>query len=232
MATIDATACAVWGTKSPALGLLAAASAGRAACVALTPEERAPFETLASTLLAWWPLRARAPEDLYENEFKACLRAREYGHDGLRLAMDAAHLEMAALLKLDPRSLPADGFYNLGENDFVALVRRIAKAGNTDLELWKGRFEQFLERKDAPWPELVAQAGRMGFARQMPKLRSLPENIAGLARFADLGAASSWSMMGPKHALKLELGTNKRIAVLDDAQYAALAEALPWLAKA
>lgn len=230
MASIDITTRALWGTKEPALGLLAAASCARAACVGLSPEEAAPFEALAAALLSWWPARKRSPDELYKTEFTACLVARESGPERLRLPMEAAYLEMAALLRLDPRSLPADGFYDLGEDDFVALVRKVAKAERTDLELWKARFEAMLEAKSSPWPELVARAGRMGFGRDLSKLRELPEPLEGVARFAALGAVWSWSMMGPKHALRLELGSTKRIAVLDDAQRATLLSVLPWLA--
>lgn len=231
MPSIDVSSRALWTTRQPPLGLLVAASCTRAACVGLSAEERAPFEALATALLGWWPARKRSPEELYQAEFTACLSARETGRAELRLAMDAARLSMAALLKLDPRSLPADGFYQLGEDDFVALVRRIAKAGHTDLELWKARFEHLLEAKDEPWAELTARATRMGFARDTPKLRELPEPLQGLARLADLGAKSSWSMMGTRHALRLELGTTKRVGVLDDAQRATLCAALPWLAE-
>ena len=71
----------------------------------------------------------------------------------------------------------------------------------------------------------------MGFSRSVPKLRELPEPLQGLARLSDLGATVSWSMMGARHALRLELGTTKRVGVLDDAQRATLCAALPWLAE-
>lgn len=230
MANLDDVAKTIWNTKKPALGLLAATGAQRAACLALEPEERAPFEALSGTLLGWWPKQKASPTELYEGSFPACQAMREQVGDRARLAMDAAYLQMAALLKLDPRSLPADGPYNLREDDFVALVRRLAKANHTDLELWKGRFAGLLEASDQPWEALIARADRMGFGRNVPKLRDLPAPLNDLARTVDLGAVTSWSQMGPKHALRLELGSTKRIAMLDDEQKAALIAALPWIA--
>lgn len=229
MASIDVTTRALWATKEPALGLLTTVACARAACVGLEDEDRAPFEALSTAILAWWPARKRSPEDLYENEFKACLSAREKG-EHLRLALDAAYLEMAALLKLDPRPLANDAIYKLSEDDFVALVRRLAKFGHTDLELWKARFSAIAESPKRTWPELVKSVERMGFARDLSGLRNLPEPLQGLARLADLGAIHSWSMMGTKHALRLELGTNKRIVPLDEHQRADLLEVNPWLA--
>jgi hypothetical protein len=228
MASIDVTTRELWNIKEPALGLLAATCTARAAAHGLTPEERAPFEALSTTVLSWWPRRKRAPDEIDGTEFAACVAAFE-ADERLRLAMDAAYQQMAALLRLDPRSMSRPGFYNLGEDQFVALVRRVAKAEHTDLELWKSRFEALLEAKSTPWPELVARAGRMGFGRDLSQVRNLPEPLQALARFSTLGAVHSWSMMGPKHALKLEVGSTKRIAMLDDAQRAELVEAMPWL---
>lgn len=232
MASIDVSARALWATRQPALGLLAAVSCARAACTGLSPEERAPFDALSEALLSWWPARKREPGELHATEFAACLAARDARPERLALAMEAAYLEMAALLRLTPRGLPADGVYDLGEDDFVAFVRKVAKASRTDLELWKTRFEALLEASATPWPELVARAGRMGFGRDLGGVRTLPEPLAGLARFALLGAVASWSPMGAKHALRLELGTTKRTGVLDDAQRAAICAALPWLGEA
>ncbi len=229
MANLDDVSRTIWNTKKPALGLLATAGAQRAACMALDDAERAPFEALTNALLSWWPKQKASPTELYEAHFPACQAVREAAGDRARLAMDAAYLQMAALLKLDPRSLPADGPYNLREDDFVALVRRLAKANHTDLELWKGRFSGLLEASDQPWDALVARAARMGFGRAIPKLSSLPSPLNDLARTIDLGAVTSWSQMGPKHALRLELGTTKRIAMLDDDQKASLIAALPWV---
>jgi len=230
MANLDDVARTIWNTKKPALGLLAAAGAQRAACLSLEAEERAPFEAMTATLLAWWPKQKASPTELYEGSFPACQAVRETAGDRARLAMDAAYLQMAALLRLDPRSLPAEGPYNLREDDFVALVRRLAKANHTDLELWKGRFAGLLDVSDQPWEALIARTSRMGFGRNVPKLRELPAPLNDLARLIDSGALTSWSQMGPKHALRLEMGSTKRIAMLDDEQRAALIAALPWIA--
>ena len=230
MANLDDLARTIWNTKKPALGLLAAAGAQRAACLSLEAEERAPFEAMTGTLLAWWPKQKASPTELYEGSFPACQAVRDTAGDRARLAMDAAYLQMAALLRLDPRSLPAEGPYNLREDDFVALVRRLAKANHTDLELWKGRFAGLLEAASEPWVALIARAGRMGFGRNVPKLRELAAPLNDLARSIDAGAVTSWSQMGPKHALRLEMGTTKRIAMLDDEQKATLIAALPWIA--
>jgi hypothetical protein len=230
MANIDLTSRELWNLKEPTpLGLLAAVGCGRSACATLTEEERAPFDAFGAALLAWWPKKTRAPAELHEVEFAACVKARE-GSDRLRLAMDAAYIEMAAALRLDKRSLSADGVYQLGEDDFVALVRNVAKASHTDLELFKARFELLLEHKKTPWPELVALTDRIGFGRDMAKLKRLPEQLQALGRLADLGGKATWSMMGPKHALKVELGSTKRTAVIDDEQREQVLELLPWLA--
>lgn len=229
MPNLDVTAKALWNTKDLPLGLLAATCTARAARYGLTDEERAPFEALDAALLSWWPKKQRAPDEIDQTEFAACVAALEQ-NENVRLALDASYQQMAAMLRLDTRSMSRDAFYNLGEDQFVALVRRVAKAEHTDLELWKSRFEALLETpKGTKWSDVCARAEKMGFGKDLSSVKLLAEPLQALGRFSTLGASHSWSMMGQKHALRLEVGSTKRIAMLDDAQKATLIEAMPWL---
>jgi hypothetical protein len=119
---------------------------------------------------------------------------------------------------------------DLSDETFAKLVRALAKHTRTDLELWKARMEHLLAGTSEPWPALVERAARIGLGRPMQQASKLPKPLRELARLSDLGATATWTMMGTKHALLLQLGTTKRTAVLDDEQRATLVAALPWLA--
>lgn len=239
MPSLDETTATVWATTKPAIGLLATSGCARAAATALSTEERVPFEALSAAILAWWPQKKRPPREILQNEYTACLDLFGAATDSARLepALEAAQHQMEAMRVLVPASFT---FHELGTaqpcdaESLTKLVRRLAKLTKTDLELWKGRFEYFLSftelsGPDAAWPELVAKTARMGFDRPMRGLKELSKSLQELARSSDLGAFASWSTMGPKHALTLQLGKTKRTAMLDDEQRAALVAALPWL---
>jgi hypothetical protein len=235
MTSLDETAHTLWNTPRPPLGLLGAVCCGRAAAADLSEQDRAPFETLATTLLGWWPVKRRSLREICEKEFAACMD--HYGRaeraQPLQLALEAAQHQMAAAMLLSPGTMR---FHDLGvqdvldENTFTKLVRALAKKTHTDLELWKGRLEYLLAPSSDTWPMLVERAGRMGLTRPMPQASKLPKPLRELARLSDLGAVASWSQVGPRHALLLQLGTTKRTAMLDDEQRAMLIAALPWLA--
>lgn len=235
MTSLDETTRALYLTTKPPLGLLGAVCCGRAATADLSPEDRAPFEALGATLVSWWPEKKRTLRDISEKELGACLD--HYGRapraEPLQLALDAAYHQMAAAMVLQPSNLR---LFELGREDavgdesFAKLVRAVAKRTHTDLELWKARMEHLLAGISDPWPTLVERASRMGLARPMQQASKLPKPLRELARLSDLGGSASWSPMGTKHALLLQLGTTKRTAVLDDEQRATLVAALPWLA--
>jgi hypothetical protein len=236
MASLDETTRTLWSTLTPPLGLLAAVGCTTAASADLAPEDRAPYDALSAAVLAWWPEKKRVPREIASTELGACIE-----HDGRAatrspLALSAAFHQMTALMLLVPGSARFDA---LGSDDtpdadsFVKLVRQIAKHTHTDLELWKNRFEHLLSFHEttarSAWPTIVQSASRIGFDRPMRRASKLPKPLVDLARLSDLGATSSWSAMGSKHALVLQLGSSKRTAMLDDAQRTALVDALPWL---
>lgn len=239
MPSLDETITTVWNVQRPPIALLATAGAVRAATAALSEEERAPYHAFTEAALAWYPRMARPLKDLFEKEFTVCLDRYGEHPDEARVqpALDAAYHLLVALRGLAPGALTlseigmADG---LGEETFIKLVRKLAKLNSTDLETWKVRFEYLLSfreltGKDAAWPELVHRTVRMGFERPTRGAKLLPKSLQELGRLSDLGAVSSWSQMGPKHALTLQLGTTKRTAVLDDEQRQEVLDALPWL---
>jgi len=55
----------------------------------------------------------------------------------------------------------------------------------------------------------------------------LDKRVRQLAALADLGATASWSDIGGKHALRLELDKTKRIAPLTTDEVAALRHVIP-----
>lgn len=237
MPSLDETTNTIFATVKPPLGLLATIGCGRAARADLPPEDAAPFEALSAALAAWWPSKKRPLRDILEKELGACLD--HYGKatnaQPLQLALDAAYHQMATAVALAPGSVRVHELgvdYVPSAESFTKLVRALAKQTRTDLELWKARMEHLLASAGTtePWPALLEREGRMGWARPMQRATKLPKPLRELARLSDLGASSSWSMMGPKHALLLQLGTTKRTAVLDEEQRETLIEALPWLA--
>ena len=233
MTSLDDTARALWNTTRPPLAILGAVGCARAASVGLSREDRAPFDALSAALLAWWPEKKRSARDICALEFGACLdRAQAVDH--LELPLVAAYQEMGALMWIQPGNLRA---YEIGsqsvpgEASFVELVRRAAKHTHTELGVFRGRFERLAAAaKTEPWAALVESATRMGFDRPTRPWSKLPEPLLELARLSDLGAVPSWSEVGGRQALVMQLGATRRTVALDDAQRAMLLEASPWLA--
>lgn len=240
MPSLDDTTRALWLTPRPPLALLFTAGCSRAATAGLSEAQRAPFAALSTAILSWWPDKKRDAREIFGVELTACLDLYGAAEDAKVLdpALEAAYHQMFALRQLAPGAF---SLHEIGAQDgydaesLIKLVRKLAKLGQTDLDTWKGRLEHLLSfldlsGKDAEWPQLVLAASRIGFDRPMQSVKKLPKPLQELAKLADLGAVTSWSTMGPKHALLLQLGKFKRTAVLDDTQRTELLEALPWLA--
>lgn len=227
--SLDDTGLKVWQTTKPPLAMLVAGRATEMVGSPLPEPARAPFSALARAIEAWWPKKARNPEDIYANEFAACLAVMEE-HKAAAAAMKGAYVQMAALLKVAPRTLPADGYYDLGEEDFIALLREAAKVAKLPIAQLQARLEHLLEHPKEKWPQLVARADRMHWGRSAP-WGKLDGRVRDLASLADLGASWSWSQVGQQQALRLELDAIKRIAVLSAEELAALRAVIPAIAE-
>jgi len=226
---LDDTAREVFAVTRPPLGMLVAGRATEMLASKLDEAQRAPFEDLARALEAWWPGRKREPSDIYENEFRACLELE--GEKKVAAVEDAllgAYVQMNALLRLRPKSLPAGGFYGIGEEEFVAVLRDGAKATRLPLAQLDARLKMILERKKEKWPALVERTRRMRWDRG-PAWGKLDKRILQLAQLADLGAKATWSKVGAQDALRLELDDVKRITVLKPEELEALRAVIPTI---
>lgn len=230
MPSFDEVCATLHETKVPPLGLLAAVCCARAARAELSAEDAAPFVALDAALIAWGGTRRPEPQEIATRFFAPCLAAwdREPRPAHLRLALDAAREEMAALGRVAPRSLSDDGLRDLGVADFTKLAKACVKQRRTSTTRFKAQLEELLA---APrrWPALVEVADRMPFGRVLGDAAALPPQLEELVRLVELGATWSWSEMGGKHAIRLALGTTKRTAVLDDEARTRLLAAVPWL---
>lgn len=220
----------VWSSIKPPLALLVASRMTEMLASPLPEPSRDAFHALSRALLAWWPKREREPKDLYEHEFAACVEAASASGASAIPARTGAYVQMAALLALAPRSLPADGFYDLREDAFLELLGQAAKTSRLPRAQLEARLAFLLERKREPWPALVARSARMRWERSAP-WGKLEKRVRELAAFADLGAESSWSKIGDQDVLQLRVDGTRRTAALRPDELAALRTIIPTLAE-
>ncbi len=223
--SMDETGKSVWEQQRPPLAMLVAGKTTEVFAAGLSDEQRAALAALSEALRAWWPKRQRDPEDIYKNEFAACLDVLDEGSP----ALEGAYLQLAGLLKAKPRSLPADRYYELDEADFVKLLRDAAKVSRLPVAQLESRLKLLLEHKKDKWPDLLARADRMRWERG-EAWSKLDKRVRALAAFADLGATSSWCEMGGQPALRLELDGTKRTAMLSADELEALRRVIPKIA--
>jgi len=226
--SIDGTGLTLWEMKKPPLALLVAGRVARLVMNDLSAEQQAPFLSLTQALTAWWPRREPAPKVIYEHEFRACLDAYAAFEPQAKMkpAIDAAYVQMAALLRVAPRTLPTEGLFQLDEADFRLLLRAAAKASRLPIAQLDARLTSLLEHAKEPWPELVARVDRMSWVRGAPWSK-LDKRLRALASLADLGANSSWTDVAGKQALRIELDGTARIALLTPEEHEALRKVVP-----
>lgn len=230
--SLDETGLKVWNVGRPPLMMLVAAKASEMLGAQFSAEIQAPFISLSKALLDWWPKRETKPEVIYDNEFSACLDV--YGDNEpatkMQPLLKGAYLQMAGLLRVAPRSLPTNDFYRLDESDFQLFLRDTAKAGRLPVAQLEARLKFLLDHQKEPWHQLVAHASRMRWTRGMPWSK-LDKRVRTLASLADLGATSTWIDVSGQHALRLELETQKRIAMLSPEEIDALRRVIPTIAE-
>jgi hypothetical protein len=226
--SLEETGLSVWELETTPLAILVAAKATDMVGARLSAGARAPFLALSEAIIDWWPRRTIEPELIYEREFRACLEAYAATEPPapLQPVLTGAYVQMAALLKVAPRSLPAEGYYDLDEKDFSKLLRDAAKVGRLPVGQLEARLRHLLERAKDPWRELVARAGRMSWTAGAPWSK-LDKRLRALASLADLGATSTWTIVSDQRALEIQLDGTRRIAILSAAEIEALRAVIP-----
>lgn len=226
--SLDDTGRVLWEMKKPPLAMLVAGKVSGLLMGDLSAEAQAPFVALSQALTAWWPRRQTLPKVIYDKEFRACLDAYTSYEPQAKMqpALNAAYVQMAALLKAAPTSLPRDDYYDMDEENFRALLRDGAKVGRLPVSQLEARLQFLLEHVKEPWPELVARAERMSWVRSA-HWSKLDKRLRQLAALADLGGNSSWPNVGGKQALRIELEGTARIAMLTSEELDALRKVIP-----
>lgn len=227
--SLDDTGRALWEIKRPPLPMLVAGRATRM-LAANTPEPfQEALEALLTALDTWWPRHQRSAEEIYLEEYVACVDAADASDSAaVTTALDAINVVFAALLRSKPRALPAGDHYDLGDDDFIALLRSATKAGRLPVAQLDARLKNLESHRKVPWPELVQRADRMAWGRG-PAWGKLDKRVRDLAALADLGARASWMDVGAQKALRLELDGTKRMAVLDEEELEALRRVIPTI---
>ncbi len=214
--------------ERPPLAMLVAAKASEMLASRHSADIRAPFLSLSKALVDWWPKRQVQPQVIYENEFLACIEP--YGEKEppakMQPLVKGAYLQIAGQMKVAPWSLPAGGYYDLDEDDFVLLLRDAAKAGRLPVAQLEARLKHLLEHSREPWHALVDRANRMSWTRG-ESWGKLDKRVRTVAALADLGATSSWIDVGGKRALQVEVEGTKRIAMLSPEELASLRLVIP-----
>lgn len=225
--SLDEAALKVWQTRRPPLTMLVAAKASELLGAELPSEIQGPFLSLSRALERWWPSREPNPMVIYENEFSACLAVYEDNRKANKL-LAGARLQMAAVQKAHRRCFPDEGFYQLAEGDLQQLLRDAAKVGRLPVTQLEARLKHLLDHIAEPWPELIARASRMRWARGAA-WGKLGKRLRQLASLADLGASVCWTGAAGRHTLHLELDGIKRIATLTTDEASALRTVIPAL---
>ncbi|NOY93415.1 MAG: hypothetical protein GXP55_19700 [Deltaproteobacteria bacterium] len=225
--SLDDTGLTLWELKKKPLALLVAVKASGLVVAGLPADAQAPFLALSKTLASWWPGREPAPQAIYDSEFRACLERYETFEPAAKMqpALNAAYVQMGALLKAAPKSLPAE-IYEIDATHFQQLLRAAAKSGRLPIAQLDARLKSLLENSKQKWPELVARAERMSWVKSAP-WGKLDKRLRALASLADLGAASSWTDVGGRPALRIELDGTARIAMLTPDEIEALRVVVP-----
>lgn len=225
--SLDDTALSVFSTHRPPLGLLVAGRATDMLATRLDETQRAPFEALTRALEGWWPHKSPDAEKIYAEKFTACLEQAGEGADH-QAVMRSAHVQLRALLEVRPKSLPPGPHYDMGPEDFVAVLREGAKVVRLPLAQLDARLKLLLERKKEKWPKLVERTRRMSWDRGV-SWGKLDKRVKALAAIADLGAHASWVKVGAQSALRLELDDIKRITVLEPEELEQLRGVIPTI---
>lgn len=227
--SIDDTGSALWSLKKNPLPLLLATKAMGLVAAELPDEARAPFEALSDRLASWRPEGEFDSKAVYDGEFKACLSLHATYEPAARMqpTLNGAYVQMAGLLKVMPKNLPNE-IYEVTEAHFQQHMRAAARAGRLPIAQLDARLRFLLEHAKKPWAELVARIERMTWVRSAP-WGKLDKRLRALASLADLGANASWTEIGGKSALRIELEGTARVAVLTSDELAALRVVVPAL---
>lgn len=224
--SLDDSGKSLWQIKRPPLAMLFAGRATAMLTSRLPAEGRAPFDAL-SQALSGWPNGEGDPNSICEKEFAHCLEAvGAHETEGMKAAMTGAYVQMAALLMAKPRSLPAGGYYEMDEEDFLKLLRAAAKASRLPVAQLESRMKLLIDHKNERWPKLIALVDKMRWDRGAP-WGKLDKRVRALAALADLGATWSWSAVGGQQVLCLELDGTRRISALKPEELAALKVVIP-----
>lgn len=224
--SLDDTGRSIWQQRKPPLAMLIAGSTCEMLSADLGESIQTPLRALSTALSAWWPRRVRDASSICEQEYQACLTAMDEQGSKLVSLRRAVDVQMAAVLRAVPSSLPAGDYYNLSEDDFLVVLRDAAKVGRLPVAQLESRLKHLKERQKERWPDLVARAGRMHWGRSAA-WGKLDKRVRTLAALADLGAHASWTEVGGKQALRLELDDMKRIAMLSAEELEALRTVIP-----
>lgn len=238
--SLDETLLAVWELRSHPLAALVA-NLGAKALIPKVPEPaRAAFADAHREIAAWYPARPVPILDLYSTTVARCGAAHAEMDDAaakqpaVRALLTGFSVQITVLERHAPqkRTLPS-GSYDIGEREFVAHMRDLAKLErHLELRQMDARLSVLLARaseRGAKWDDVLRAAARQGWGRLGAPLNKLTPGTRALAEAIDLGATVEATDIGGRAALRVGLvDGSRRIAVLDAAERAALFAAVPW----
>ena len=224
---------AVLACGNPPTAMLLAGGFARAALGKLSAEERAPFDSLHRALRGWIP--KRRPEELnaiYETWWPQTMAVdvahNSAGHPS-RHAMTCAYLQVYCVMKLlKGRVLPADGFYDMSDEDFVRIGREVAKASKTSVGAMTHRVDSLLELK-GKFDAQCALVDRMLWEVEVRE-RTVPSRLRPALLHLSSGGSWQWRDLGGTRMLKLPRPGAAITLRLDEEELAILASYVPDLA--
>ena len=228
--SLDETGTSVWQTKETPLAMFVAGRLTQMAAVGLPPAAQETFGALSEALVSWWPKCERPPQQIYEQEFAACLQTYNEHEPAAKMepALTGAYLQIAGMLSWIPfRCLPAGRHYEIRKTDFLEWIRSTAKIGRLPIAQLEARLKMFLDHRKS-WTDLIVRADRMQWGR-LGKWSKLTYRAREVAKLADLGATIKWITIEDQKALQLELDGIKRISVLSSEELASLESLMPML---
>ena len=220
-------------SSHPASAFLMAGGMAKMVLGSLEPEERAPFDAFHTAMRGWLPKRRPAElTEIYESRW-APMVAVDAANDGdahpSSRAMRCAHLQVFTVLPLlRKRVLPPEAFYDMTQEDFIAIGSEVAKVAKTSMAALSHRAAALLAAKGDPFPEQCALADRMLWDVSVRE-RQAPERVRPALLHLSAGSAWEWQDVGGTQMLRIPTKNATLTLRLEDDERAALAEYVPGI---
>ncbi len=228
---LEDTASAIWRTRHFPLALLVASRCTQMQLRGFSDEQRAPFIALSEALESWWPERSTSLGEIYDSHFVPCLEICGTDKRLEKRGMQGAYCQISTVMFRDqPKTLPADGFWDMGVDDFVAFIKLSTRTdSNLPSQQMGRRLERVLGTSRETWAECRAVADRIGWTHLGPGITKLPVDLKKIAQAVDSGAEYEFTELASMPALRVQFADGAQTMMLNEKRRSLLEPVLPWI---